>query len=685
MNPLLSGAALPRYDEIRPEHVAEAVAKMAEEVEKGLAVIEAEPRPPTWATLVEELNTLEEWFTRVWSPVAHLNAVRNSPALREAFQAAQPRMVALGLKVEQSAALYAKLLAVKNGPEWGKLDLGQRRSVEQRILSAELSGIALAGEKKERFNKIAEELSQLSTKYNNNVLDATKEFRLTLTAPADVKGLTDSIKEMLAHSYARQNPPARPDPANGPWLLTLDAPVYVAFMQFGRSGALREDLYRAFISRASSGGRDNTPLMEEILRLRREKAALLGYGNFAAVSLATKMAKSAGEVTELLEQLRQASLAPAKKELKEVTAFANAAGHAGGLNQWDVSYWAKRLEEKKFGYTDDELRPYFSLEKVLRGMFAVTHKLFGVTIEPADGEARTWNPDVRFFKVFDGAKEHIASFFLDAYSRPENKRGGAWMNTVVGRRVSPAGLRIPVATLTCNFTPPVGEKPSLLSFDETNTMFHEFGHGLQHMLTAVGYPDVAGTSGVEWDAIELASQFMENWCYHKATLLALAKHYKTGETLPEKTFEKIKAARSYRAGMIMLRQLGFALTDMALHTAGKPDIKAIEKEVAEKTAVIPPLAEDRFLCSFSHIFAGAYAAGYYSYKWAEVLSADAFEAFEEAGLEDPEALARTGIRFRDTVLALGGSVHPAEVFKAFRGRSPSPKALLRHSGLLGDN
>jgi oligopeptidase A len=682
MNPLLSGSELPKYDEIQPGHVAEAVETMVREVEQGLARIEADTRPPSWNTVVEELNTLEEWFTRVWSPVGHLNAVKNSPELREVYQAAQPKVVALGLKMSQSAAVYAKLLAIKDGPGWNALDKGQKRAIEKSLLSAKLSGIALEGEKRARFNKIAEELSQLSTKFSNNVLDATKEFKLALTSPDEVAGLTESAKEMLAHSYARQNPPAKPDPANGPWLLTLDAPVYVAFMQFGKNRALREKLYRAFVSRASSGEKDNTPLMADILRLRREEAELLGYANYAEVSLATKMARSPAEVLALLEELRQASLEPARAELAEITALANAEGHSGALNHWDVSYWGKRLEEKKYGYTDDQLRPYFSLEKVLTGMFSLVGKIFGVTVKPADGEARVWNPDVRFFKMFDNAGKHIASFYLDAYSRPENKRGGAWMNDVVGRRVAPGVDRIPVAHLVCNFTPPVGDKPSLLSFDEVTTMFHEFGHGLQHMLTRVTYPDVAGIGGVEWDAVELPSQFMENWCYHKETLLGMAKHYQTGETLPVETFEKICAAKTYRAGMIMLRQLNFGLTDMALHTAKDPDIKAVEAEVAAKTAVIPPLPEDRFLCGFTHVFAGGYAAGYYSYKWAEVLSADAFEAFEEAGLDDPEALAATGARFRETVLGLGGSEHPAEVFKAFRGRAHSARALLRHNGLL---
>ncbi|MHB0995171.1 MAG: M3 family metallopeptidase [Elusimicrobiales bacterium] len=682
MNPLLSGEDLARYDEIKPEHVAEAVDKLVSITEKTLAEVEADPRPASWPTVIEPLNDAEDWGARVWLPIGHLNMVRNEPALRDAYQAAQPKMVALDLKMGQSAALYEKFLAIKNGAEWAKLDGAQRRAVENRLLGAKLSGIDLKGEQKERFNKIEEELSQLATKFTNNVIDATKAFKLVVSDKAEVDGLTASAKEMLAHAYAKQNPPAKPDPANGPWLVTLDMPVYLAVRDFARSRALREKLYRAFITRASSGETDNTPLMARILELRQEKALLLGYKNYAELSLARKMAGSVQQVNALFEELLAAAAEPAKAELKEITALANASGHAGALEQWDLYFWAKRLEEKKFGFTEEELKPYFSLPRVLDGMFALVNRLFGITVKAADGEARVWNPDTRFFKIFDKAGKHIASFYLDAYSRPENKRGGAWMNVAVVKRVSPAHDRLPVATLTCNFTPPVGGKPSLMTFRETTTMFHEFGHGLQHMLTTVGYPDVAGIGGVEWDAVELPSQFMENWCYHKATLLGLAKHYETGETLPEATFEKIKASRSFMAGIMMLRQLNFGMTDMAMHTADKPDLRAIEKKVAERTTVIAPLPEDRFLNSFTHLFAGGYAAGYYSYKWAEVLSADAFEAFEEAGLEDDEALAVTGARFRDTVLSLGGGLHPAEVFKKFRGRAPSPKALLRHSGLL---
>lgn len=682
MNPLLIGAELPRFKEIRPEHFNEALVKMEEAVGRGLARIEADPRPPSWATVVEELNTLEDWFLKVWEPAAHLNMVMNSPAMRQAYQEAQPKVVALRLKLSQSGKVYAKLGAIKGGEDWARLDNGQKRAIEKRMLSAELSGIALEGEKRERFNKTEAELSRLGNKFTENVMDAVKEFKLALREKAEVEGLTPSIKELLAQSYAKANPPAAADPENGPWLVTLDFPVYNAFMRFARSRALREQVYKAYVTRAASGPADNMPGMAEILRLRREKAALLGYKNYAEVSLATKMAKSVGEVDALLEELRAASLGAAKEELAETEAFAKASGHGGKLEQWDVQYWAKRLEEKKFSYTDEDLKPYFSLEKVLEGMFGLVNRLFGITVRPANGEAETWHPDVRFFKVFDSAGKHLASFFLDPYSRPENKRGGAWMDAPAVRRVSGGRVQLPAVYLVCNFTPPVGEKPSLLAFNEVKTLFHEFGHGLQHMLTTIGHYDVSGIMGIEWDAIELASQFMENWCYHKETLLGMARHYKTGETLPDELFKKLLAAKVYRSGTQTLGLVYMSLVDMALHTADNPDILAISRGIAARATALPPIPEDRFLCSLIHVFTDNYAAGLYSYKWAEVLSADAFEAFEEAGLDDPAALAAAGARYRDTVLALGGSEHPSEVFKKFRGRAPSVKALLRHNALL---
>jgi len=682
MNPLLSGAELPKFTEILPEHVAEAVDRLTAEVERGLAAIEADPRPPCWDNVIEPLNDLEDLNSRVWGPVRHLNSVMNGPELRQAYQLAQPKMVALWLKVEQSEGLYRKYAAIRGGAEWGKLDGGRRRAVEKRILSADLSGVSLSGEKKTRFNEIEKRLSDLSTAFANNVIDATKAFKLVLKDRDEVRGLTPSILEMLAQSYAAQNKPAKADPENGPWLVTLDLPVMLPFMQFSERRDLREQVYRANITKASSGPTDNLPGMKETLRLRAEEAALLGYKNYAGVSLANRMAAGVKEVDDLLEELRAASIGPARADLEEVQALAAASGHGGPLAHWDVSYWAKRLEEKRFGYTDEQLRPYFSLEKVLGGLFALTGRLFGVNIAPADGEAEVWHPDVRFFKVFDGKGGHIASFYLDPYTRPETKRGGAWMNSPVQRRFSGGLKRLPVAYLVCNFTPPVGEKPSLLSFSEVQTLFHEFGHGLQHMLTTVDYADIAGIGGVEWDAVELASQFMENWCYHRETLLGMARHYRTGETLPDELFRKMQAAKVYRAGTQILRMVFLSMVDMALHTAENPDIFGIERELAAKATVLPPLPEDRYLCALTHIFAGGYAAGLYGYKWAEVLSADAFEAFEEAGLDNPAAVSATGARYRDTVLALGGSEHPSEVFRKFRGRAPSVKALLRHNALL---
>ena len=682
MNPLLSGAELPKFKEIGPAHVAEAVESLVEAVERGLARVENDPRSPSWDTVVEPLNDLEELDHKIWRPVSHLNVVLNGPELRAAYQAAQPKVVALWLKVSQSRAVYRKLAAIRDGAEWQKLTQAQKRAIEKRILNATLSGITLEGEKKERFNQIEARLSALSTRFNNNVIDATREFKLVLKEKSDVAGLPPSMLEMLALAYAGQHPPAKADTESGPWLVTLDFPVLTPFLQFAENRALREKVYRANITKASSGPTDNLPGMRETLSLRAEKASLLGYKNFAEVSLASRMASSVGEVDALLEELRAASIGPAKADLTEAQALANASGHAGPLEHWDIPFWAKRLEEKKFGYTEEELRPYFSLEKVLQGLFGLAGRLFGVRVEAADGEAEVWHPDVRFFKVYSAAGGHIASFFLDPYSRPETKRGGAWAVNPYVRRFSGEVKRLPVTFLVCNFTPPVGEKPSLLTFGEVKTLFHEFGHGLQHMLTTVNYPDVAGTNGIEWDAVELASQFMENWCYHRETLLGMAKHYKTGETLPEDLFKKMSAAKIYRAGTMMLRLVHLSMVDMALHVSEDPDIFAINQEIAARAAVLPPLPEDRYLCSLLHVFAASYAAGLYSYKWAEVLSADAFEAFEEAGLDDPEAVAAVGARYRDTVLALGGSEHPAEVFKKFRGRAHSVKALLRHNGLV---
>jgi oligopeptidase A len=681
-NPLLARDGLPRFDRITPEHVVPGMRALLVELESDFAAIEQQAAP-SWEAVVAPLERLNDRLSLAWGTVGHLMGVRNSDALRAAFEAVQPDVVTFSLRVGQSRPVYRALKQLREGASWTQLDGTQQRIIAALLRDAELSGVGLEGEKQERFNAVQADLAECATHFSNHVLDATKAFSLTLTSRDEVAGLPSSLLQLAAQA-ARQAGDEAATAEGGPWRITLDAPSYVPFMQHGRRRDLRERLYRAFVTRASSGEVDNTPLIVKILRLRREEASLLGFDSYASLSLASKMAPSVVAVEKMLEELRGASWPAAERDVDELRALAHAAAapEAGELRPWDVAFWAERLREQRYAYTDEELRPYFPLPRVLDGLFALVRRLFGLTIRAADGEAAVWSPDVRFFRIFDERGAEIAAFFLDPYSRPAEKRGGAWMDECVGR----APGRRPVAYLVCNQVPPVEGKPSLMTFDEVNTLFHEFGHGLQHMLTSVERPLAAGIRNIEWDAVELPSQFMENWCYHRETLLGLTGHVDTGAPLPEATFRKIEAARTFRAGSDMLRQLYFALTDLALHSAYEPDGPEspfdVQQRIAKRTTTIPPLPEDRFLCGFSHIFGGGYAAGYYSYKWAEVLSADAFAAFEEAGLEDPVALERTRRRFRDTVLSLGGSRHPMEVFEAFRGRAPTTDALLRHNGLL---
>jgi oligopeptidase A len=523
------------------------------------------------------------------------------------------------------------------------------------------------------------------------VLDATKAFSMTLTAKDEVDGLPPSLASLAAQA-AREAGEEDATAENGPWRITLDYPSYVPFMQHSTRRDLREKLYKAFVSRASTGELDNTSLIERILDLRKEKAALLGFESYAELSLASKMAPNVEAVEGLLEELRRASYDAAVKDLEELKAFASAKGaaEAKDLKHWDISFWAERQQEEKFAFSAEELRPYFPLPQVLDGLFSLVKRLFSVTVTAADGTAPVWHEDVRYFQIADETGTPIAYFYLDPYSRPAEKRGGAWMDDCVGRaKIHENGTsttRLPVAYLVCNQTPPVDGKPSLMTFNEVETLFHEFGHGLQHMLTKVDYAGASGINNVEWDAVELPSQFMENWCYDRPTLMGMAKHYETGEPLPEHYYQKLLAARHYMSGSTMLRQLHFSSIDLELHhrylPGGNETAVDVRKRIAKTTTVLPPLPEDNFLCAFGHIFAGGYAAGYYSYKWAEVLSADAFAAFEDAGLDNEEAIATTGKRYRDTVLALGGSLPPMEVFKAFRGREPSTEPLLKHSGLV---
>jgi oligopeptidase A len=704
-NPLFGYGKLPAFDQIRVEHVEPAIRAMLPKLRDDLTAFER-TIGTTYDTIVPPLTALGEPLGYAWSVVNHLMGVQNSDSLRAVHQAMQQEVVSAFMSLGQSVPVYKALIALRDGTQWSSLNETQQRIVTANIRQTEHAGVGLTGVAREQFQKIELELADLSSRFSNNVLDATKAFALELTEPAEVAGLTDSAKLAAAHAAARASntQPTEQAATTGPWRITLDGPSYQPFMEHSTRRDLREKLYRAFVTRASQGSCDNGPLIQRILKLRKEKATLLGFKTFAELSLAAKMAPSVTDVDKLMEDLLAVALPKAREELNELTVFARQQSGDATLTlaHWDIAFWAERLREQRFSYRDEELRPYFALPRVLEGMFATAKRLFDVTVRAADGEAPVWDKDVRFFRIADASGKDIAAFYLDPYSRPQNKRGGAWMDNVLdrkklhGRNSGNSGKgenwQLPVAYLVCNQTPPVGQIPSLMTFREVETLFHEFGHGLQHMLTRVNDVEAAGINNVEWDAVELPSQFMENWCYHRPTIIGsstqpgLAKHWQTGAALPDALFNKIVDARTYRTASMISRQVYMSSLDLELHHRYDPSSSVttaeVQRRIAERSIALLPLPEDRFLCGFSHIFAGGYAAGYYSYKWAEVLSADAFAAFEEAGLDDPKVVMETGHRFRDTVLALGGSRHPLDVFKAFRGRAPSPQALLKHAGLL---
>jgi len=687
-SPLLVGEGLPQFNAITPDQVDRAIPQLLAELGAELDALEtslgqrlASPQaePLHWAELMDPLHHLGERLRWSWGVVSHLNGVCNTPELREAHQRQQGAVVAFGNRAGQSQVIHSALqqLAGQSG-----LDTTQRRILAAELRDMELRGVGLRGAAQEAFNAASQQLAELATTYSNHVLDATNGWSLLLTDEAQLAGLPASLRELLAQAAASEGQQG--------WRLGLDMPRVMPFLKYSARRDLRETVYRAQVARASSGELDNSPLIEQILTLKHQQAQRLGYGTWAQVSLASKMAGSVAEVEQLLEELRAAAYPVATAELDALRAIASRHGapEAGDLKPWDVAYWAEKLRQESFELDGEALRPWFPLEQVLQGLFGLCQRLFDIRIVATEaGDAPSWHPDVRYFRVLDGASGNpLAAFYLDPYSRPGSKRGGAWMDECLGRGVSPSGQAVlPVAYLICNQSPPVGQTPSLMTFDEVETLFHEFGHGLQHMLTTVDRPQAAGINNVEWDAVELPSQFMENWCYDRATLMGMARHWQTGEPLPEADYQKLLAARTFMGGSATLRQVHFALTDLRLHSVWTADCgqspEQLRRELARTTTVLEPIAEDAFLCAFSHIFAGGYAAGYYSYKWAEVLSADAFSAFEEVGLDVEDEVVATGRRFRDTVLSLGGSRAPAEIFEAFRGRQPSSKALIRHSGL----
>ncbi|GAB2232017.1 hypothetical protein Drorol1_Dr00011037 [Drosera rotundifolia] len=685
-NPLLQDFDFPPFDAVTAEHVRPAIRALLKKSESELDELERSVEP-TWSKLVEPLERMMDRLEVVWGIVHHLKAVKDSPELRSAIEEMQPEKVKFDLRLGQSKPLYNAFKAIKESNDWNDLSEARKRIVEKSIKEAVLEGVSLDG-KRERFNEIVQELKRLSEKFSENVLDATKKFERLVTDKKEIEGLPATALGLAAQTAVSKGH-ENATPENGPWVITLDAPSYLSVMKYCQNRSLREEVFRAYVTRAYSDDLDNTEIINQILKLRLEKAQLLGYNNYAEVSMAMKMA-NVDKAQELIEKLRAAAWGPAEKEVEEIKNFSKKQGEADNLTHWDISFWSERLRESKYDINEEELRPYFSLPKVMDGLFSLANMLFGMSVEPADGLAPVWHNDVQFYCLKDPNGTPVAYFYFDPYSRPSEKRGGAWMNEVVSRSRllsrDNSSVRLPIAHVICNQMPPVGDKPSLMTFREVETVFHEFGHALQHMLTKQDEGLVAGIRGVEWDAVELPSQFMENWCYHRDTLMSIAKHYETGESLSEDVYQKLLAAKTFLSGWSTLRQIRFATVDLELHSSFIPDgsetIYDVDQRVCSKTQVIPLFPEDRFLCSFSHIFAGGYAAGYYSYMWAEVLSADAFSAFEDAGLNDEEAVRETGKRFRDTVLALGGGKAPLEVFVEFRGREPSPEALLRHNGLL---
>ena len=699
---LLAGQGFPDYEAITPEQVQTLIPQLLQRLSDQFAALETSldaalgsGAPLGWDIVMPPLHRIGEQLRWSWGVVTHLNAVCNSPELRDAHASQQADVVRFSNRLGQSRSLHQALEALQRRPS-EPLDHTQQRILASELLSMQQRGVGLRGDSQAAFNAASERLAELSTQFGNHVLDATQAWHLVVEDPSRIAGLPERAREALAQA-AREAGDCHADGSEasaerGPWRLGLDMPRYVPVLSHADDRQLRETLYRAHVSRASSRELDNTPLIQEILELRQQQAQRLGYAHWAELSLAGKMAEDVPAVEALLEELRAAAYPTACRELEDLQACArrHGAAEADALAPWDVSYWAEKLRQERFDLNQEALRPWFPLPQVLEGLFALCERLFGIRITAADGEAPIWHPDVRFFRVLERDGSPLAAFYLDPYSRPGSKRGGAWMDECLNRQPDGKGGWItPVAYLICNQTPPTDSSPSLMSFEEVETLFHEFGHGLQHMLTTVEHPQAAGINNVEWDAVELPSQFMENWCLDRPTLMGMARHWQTGEPLPESDFEKLKRSRTFMTGFSTLRQVHFALTDLRLHSSWTPDLgispDEMRRQIAATTTVIPPIAEDRFLCAFSHIFAGGYSAGYYSYKWAEVLSADAFAAFEEAGLDLDDQVSATGERFRSTVLSLGGSLSPAAVYEAFRGRAASTDALIRHSGLVASH
>jgi len=675
-NPLIGLEGLPPFSKIKPAHVVPAlkaaIAECRAKIDEVLAT-----KSYTWNDLVLPLEEADDKLSRLFSPVSHMNSVVNNDELREAYEQCLPLLSEYSTFVGQHQGLYDAYNALHNSDEFKTLTTAQQKTITNALRDFELSGIALKPEQQKRYGEISARLSELASKFGNNVMDATLAWQKHITDESELAGLPESALALGADT-------AKSKELEG-WVFTLDFPSYLPIMTYADNRELREEFYTAFVTRASDQGPnagefDNSAIMSEELALRHELAELLGFNSYADMSLATKMAETPEQVFSFLEDLAAKSKPQAEQELAELTAYAKDKHGVTELAAWDYAYYGEKLKQEKYAISDEVLRPYFPANKVLSGLFTTVNRLFGISVKEVT-EFDTYHPDVRFFEIYDNSNTLRGRFYLDLYAR-DRKRGGAWMDDCMGRKVRANGeLQTPVAYLVCNFNKAVGDKPALFTHNEVTTLFHEFGHGIHHMLTQVDAAPVAGINGVAWDAVELPSQFLENWCYEEEALSFISGHYETDEPLPKELLDKLLAAKNFQSGMQMLRQLEFSLFDFTIHhtyKAGEPcHIQATLDEVRSKTAVVKAPAFNRFQHGFSHIFAGGYSAGYYSYKWAEVLSADAFSKFEEEGIFNPA----TGEAFLKNILEKGGSEEPMELFKKFRGREPQVDALLRHSGI----
>ncbi|OCG59333.1 MULTISPECIES: oligopeptidase A [unclassified Gilliamella] len=672
-NPLLTDVPLPLFSQIKPEHVLPAIQEALKNCRNTIETVLKQNSKYTWDNLIQPIDEVDEKFSRAWSPVSHLNSVKNSSELREAYEACLPLLSEYGTWVGQHKPLYQAYKQLKESEQYATLSKAQKKVIDNALRDFELSGIGLPDDKQKRYGEIVAKLSELSSKYSNNVLDATMGWSKLIT---DIKELSGMPESALAAAQEQ----AKIKGKEG-WLLTLDIPSYLPVMTYCDNRDLRFELYQAYNTRASDQGPnagkwDNTEIIKQILDLRYELAQLLGFKTYADKSLATKMAKSTTQVIEFLSDLATKAKPQGEKELAELKRYAYEFFGASDIKPWDIAYYSEKQKQYLYTINDEELRPYFPQQRVINGLFEVVHRIFGITAKERKG-VEVWDPEVKFYDLYAANGELKGSFYLDLYAR-EHKRGGAWMDDCIGRmRFADGHIQKPVAYLTCNFNRPIGDKPALFTHDEVTTLFHEFGHGLHHMLTEIDVSSVAGINGVPWDAVELPSQFLENWCWQPEALTFISGHYQTDEPLPAEMLEKMLEAKNYQAALFILRQLEFGLFDFKLHTQKDPDILNTLAEVRKQVAVVPTVEWGRFPHAFSHIFAGGYAAGYYSYLWAEVLSADAFSRFEEEGIFN----AKTGNAFLDNILSQGGSDEPMMLFKSFRGREPQLDALLRHYGI----